>query len=195
MSPITSVNWDKGARYASPGERRREPHDRKRKEGRTQRDGSADAGEKRRISGGLTGTIKRRGRWRVKLEQKTEKRAKSGGFVVGQGWNDHHHTDGSSLRTCFQSSDHGTQVFQSNQLSGIPRTTVKPSAANSSGKFHVRLLSSKIPASGHTEKVEKTLSSAPWRQGPPETAKRNRPLPQVGSGTTGADRRPADGGR
>jgi hypothetical protein len=55
--PHHIVWWEKGARNASPGERRREPHDRKRKEGKTQRDGSADAGEKRRISGGLTGKL------------------------------------------------------------------------------------------------------------------------------------------
>jgi hypothetical protein len=62
MSFTTSVGGERGARHASPGERRREPHARKSKEGRTQRDGSVDAGEKRWISGGLTETTEREAR-------------------------------------------------------------------------------------------------------------------------------------
>jgi hypothetical protein len=119
-----------------------------------------------------------------------------GGFVMGQGWNDHHHTDGSSLRTYLQSSHQGTRVIQSNVLSGTPRTIEKPSAANFFWEIARQTTDHEdLGVRTPRKSREKRYIFAPCREGPPETEKQNRPLPQVGSGTTGIDRRPADGGR
>jgi hypothetical protein len=52
--PVFHITSLGGKKEYDTRERPRELHDRKRKEGKTQRDESADAGEKRRITGGLT---------------------------------------------------------------------------------------------------------------------------------------------
>jgi hypothetical protein len=81
--PHNIGQWEERARPVSPGERRRERHDRKRKEGRTQRDGSADAGEKRRTHG--TTQRRKQGdrlrRWRITTTDGAGKQGRWAGEV------------------------------------------------------------------------------------------------------------------